>query len=245
VDLQTLFSDIAPVRSAFIVLDKETRKSKGVGYVSFAIKEDAVLAVSHIEQNGILLDKRNLRVQFADSKVNKIHYTHKELNPNTYDKPHDTEDGSPAPKAKKSRQPPQPKTRASPPDPVAIRTVVISGLPSSIDAKSLWKKVRKLGGAEKISQWPGKTPSGEEDPSTAQVLFTTPATAQDAVSRLHAHVFKSSLLSVVLKKRLDTLAKSSGAPSRASRLIVRNLPWNVRPSFCHITPFKCFLDRRD
>ena len=68
-DLQTLFSDIAPVRSAFVVLDKETRKSKGVGYVSFAIREDAALAVSQIEQNGILLDKRNLRVQFADSKV--------------------------------------------------------------------------------------------------------------------------------------------------------------------------------
>ena len=72
-DLQTLFSDIAPVRSAFVVLDKETGKSKGVGYVSFAIREDAGLAVSHIEQHGIYLDKRNIRVQFADSKV-RVHF---------------------------------------------------------------------------------------------------------------------------------------------------------------------------
>ena len=71
-DLQTLFSDISPIRSAFVVLDKETRKSKGVGYVSFAIKEDAALAVAQIEQSGILLDKRNLRVQFADAKVKDI-----------------------------------------------------------------------------------------------------------------------------------------------------------------------------
>ncbi|KAF8493329.1 hypothetical protein JB92DRAFT_3234511 [Gautieria morchelliformis] len=209
VDLQTLFSDIAPVRSAFVVLDKETRKSKGVGYVSFAIKEDAALAVAQIEQQGILLDKRNLRVQFADSK------------------PHDTEEGSPGPKPKKPRQPRQSLPRAGPTDPLAIRTIVISGLPASIDSKSLWKKVRKLEGADKISQWPGKTLSDQEDPTTAQVLFSTPATAQDAVLRLHAHVFKGSLLSVVFKKRLDTLAKSSGNPSRASRLIVRNLPWNT------------------
>jgi len=69
VDLQTLFSDIAPVRSAFVVLDKETRKSKGVGYVSFAIREDAAMAVEQIQKNGIVLNKRSLRVQVADSKV--------------------------------------------------------------------------------------------------------------------------------------------------------------------------------
>ncbi|KAF8493333.1 hypothetical protein JB92DRAFT_3127410 [Gautieria morchelliformis] len=209
VDLQTLFSDIAPVRSAFVVLDKETRKSKGVGYVSFAIKEDAALAVAQIEQQGILLDKRNLRVQFADSK------------------PHDMEEGSPGPKPQKPRPPRQSLPRAGPTDPLAIRTIVISGLPAFIDSKSLWKKVRKLEGADKISQWPRNTLPGQEDPTTAQVLFSTPATAQDAVLHLHAHVFKGSLLSVVLKKRLDTLAKSSGNPSRASRLIVRNLPWNT------------------
>lgn len=76
------------------------------------------------------------------------------------------------------------------------------------------------------------------------------------MSKLHAHVFKGALLSVTLKKRLDSLAapkpaknkaaandvkvegqeassskgqtgKKDAAPSAASRLIVRNLPWNV------------------
>ncbi|KAF8515688.1 hypothetical protein BU17DRAFT_76796 [Hysterangium stoloniferum] len=209
VDLQTLFSDIAPVRSAFVVLEKESGKSKGVGYVSFAIKEDAALAVEQIDKSGIVLDKRQLRVQFADSK------------------PQAPEDGVPAPKVKRPRQPNPVKSTAGPHDPLAIRTIVISGLPSAIDSKTLWKKVRKIDGADKISQWPVTSGSGEDDPTKAEVLFSTPATAQEAVSRLHAHVFKSALLSVVLKKRLESLAKSSGNPSRASRLIVRNLPWNT------------------
>jgi nucleolar protein 4 len=77
------------------------------------------------------------------------------------------------------------------------------------------------------------------------VLFKTPSAASEAVSKLHAHVFKGCLLSVTLKKRLDTLSKpttkpttasegqtlkgagSAIAPNHASRLIVRNLPFNA------------------
>ena len=76
---------------------------------------------------------------------------------------------------------------------------------------------------------------------TAHALFTNPSAALEAVNKLHAHVFKGSLLSATLKKRLDGLAKAPkakkaaasketakpAAPSRASRLIVRNLPFDV------------------
>lgn len=106
-------------------------------------------------------------------------------------------------------------------DPLATRTVVVSGLATDVDSKSLWKKFRKCNDVEKISQWPFKTESGEEDPSKAEILFLTPSAAQEAISHLHAHIFKGSLMSLVLKKRLES------APSKASRLIVRNLPWNV------------------
>lgn len=68
-DLQTLFSDIAPVRSAFVVLEQGTGVSKGVGYVSFAIKEDAQSAFESISSDGINLNGRKLRVQWADVKV--------------------------------------------------------------------------------------------------------------------------------------------------------------------------------
>ena len=123
--------------------------------------------------------------------------------------------------------------------------MVVSGLPS-VDSKGLWKKFRKCEGATEL-QWPVKLDNGLEDASTgpppyifdcstlkissAHVIFSSPSAAQIAVNRLHAHIFKGSLLSVTLKKRLDGSAKQSQAsapvPSRASRLIVRNLPFGI------------------
>lgn len=105
--------------------------------------------------------------------------------------------------------------------------------------------MRKYDGAEKV-EYPAKI-NDEEDASIAHVLFSTPAAAQEAVSKLHAHVFKSALLSVTLKKRLEGLAKTqkkattkdppsskaqhasknTPATSRANRLIVRNLPFDI------------------
>lgn len=69
-------------------------------------------------------------------------------------------------------------------------------------------------------------------------MFSTPRAASHAVEKLHAHVFKGSLLSVTLKKRVEGLVKvksgvktMASAPTRGSRLIVRNLPWNVSNIF--------------
>ncbi|KAF8185003.1 hypothetical protein K438DRAFT_1837253 [Mycena galopus ATCC 62051] len=214
VDLQTLFSDIAPVRSAFVVTEPGTGVSKGVGYVSFALKEDAQSAFDTIAKDGINLVGRALRVQWAESK----------------------------PKEKGERVKTEPKPRPpprvhAPHDPLAIRTIIVSGLPTPVDSKVLWKKFRKYPGAETV-EWPIKNDDGEENPGTAHVLFTSPIDAQTAVGKLHAHVFKGSLLSVTLKKRLDTLAKpvakpgkaatkAVATPSHASRLIVRNIPFTA------------------
>jgi nucleolar protein 4 len=52
-------------------------------------------------------------------------------------------------------------------DPHAIRTIVISGLPSSIDSKALWKKVRKYEGAEAV-EWPAKSENGIEDSNAGE-----------------------------------------------------------------------------
>jgi RNA recognition motif-containing protein len=68
-DLNTLFSDFAPVRSAFVVLEHVTGTSKGVGYVSFAIPEDASVAFNTCSTDGIILDGRKLRVEWATNKV--------------------------------------------------------------------------------------------------------------------------------------------------------------------------------
>lgn len=158
------------------------------------------------------------------------------------------------PKKQPKRPHPAPNV-TGPRDPNAIRTVIISGLPDAVDAKTLWKKVRKLEGAEKVD-WPVKVGDVEDVHTgkelfhawcsalslycSAYALFANPAAATAAVSKLHAHVFKGSLLSATLKKRLDTVAKVSKkapqteqqkppviTPNRSSRLIVRNLPFGI------------------
>lgn len=69
--MKTLFSDIGPVRTAFVVCEQGTGVSKGVGYVSFAIREDAQLAYDKVNGGveGITLDGRKLRVEWAGNKV--------------------------------------------------------------------------------------------------------------------------------------------------------------------------------
>jgi RNA recognition motif-containing protein len=51
------------------VLDKETKVSKGVGYVTFAIKEDAGKCV---QDGKVVLNGRTLRVAWAEQKVRSI-----------------------------------------------------------------------------------------------------------------------------------------------------------------------------
>jgi len=64
--LKTIFSDIAPIKNAFVVLEKETKVSKGGGYVTFAMREDAAQCV---EKGNVEMNRRNLRVTWADAKV--------------------------------------------------------------------------------------------------------------------------------------------------------------------------------
>lgn len=168
VDLQTLFSDIAPVRSAFVVTEPGTGVSKGVGYVAFAIKEDAQSAFDTISKEGIDLVGRKLRIQWADNKVHQLFYicsfdSFSALQPNPREK------GEIVKNETKPRHPPRTQQARTPHDPLAIRTIIVSGLPTAIDSKVLWKKIRKYSGAEKVD-WPIKTDSGEEDPKTGELV---------------------------------------------------------------------------
>jgi nucleolar protein 4 len=68
-DLQTLFSDIAPVRSAFVVTEHGTGVSKGVGYVTFSLREDAQSTHEKLAETGLPLNGRKLRIGWAENKV--------------------------------------------------------------------------------------------------------------------------------------------------------------------------------
>lgn len=67
----------------------------------------------------------------------------------------------------KPRPPPRPAQPRNVNDPQAIRTIIVSGLPASIDSKTLWKKIRKYQGAQAV-EWPAKGENSVEDQSTGK-----------------------------------------------------------------------------
>jgi len=62
-DLQALFEQVGEVTSAKIIFDKETRRSKGFGFVEMANSDDAEKAIQQL--NGADLMGREISVQPA------------------------------------------------------------------------------------------------------------------------------------------------------------------------------------
>ena len=68
-DIITHFSFIGPVRHGFIATDKESGTSKGVGYVTYAQKEDADRAIEELDGGAFGAKGRKIRVTLADKRV--------------------------------------------------------------------------------------------------------------------------------------------------------------------------------
>lgn len=68
-DLITHFSFLGPVRHGFVATDRESGKSKGVGYVTYSLKEDAEQAVAELNGSAFGAKGRKIRVSWADEKV--------------------------------------------------------------------------------------------------------------------------------------------------------------------------------
>ena len=237
-DLETFFSDIGPLRRAFVVTDKETHKSKGVGYVTYTDTEDAEKALEKLQGASLDGSKRHVQLQWADRKSDLKSGKSAELKS--------------TPTQATSRHVVLPDR-----DPDAVRTIVISGLAGckpAADKKTIYKRVRKIGDVEQVKF---AEHEGSESNDVAFVRFRTPNHAINAINKLHAHQFKGSLLSVELKKRTDgalrremhmrddtrkkqhsiqeqieqfsgkTLPVNQNHLDHASRLIVRNLPFDM------------------
>lgn len=71
-DLTTHFSFVGPVRHGFVATDRDTGKSKGVGYVTYAMKEDAERAVTELDGSEFGAKGRKIRVVWADKKVSSL-----------------------------------------------------------------------------------------------------------------------------------------------------------------------------
>ncbi|KAH6613990.1 hypothetical protein C7974DRAFT_68120 [Boeremia exigua] len=64
--LTEFFSDSFPVKNALVVLDKDTKESKGYGFVTFADVEDAQRALE--ELNGASLQGKKIRLESAEAR---------------------------------------------------------------------------------------------------------------------------------------------------------------------------------
>lgn len=65
-DLKEIFSEYGEVLYAKVILDRETRKSKGFGFIEFANAEDAAKAVE--EMNEAEINGRAIKLDFAVEK---------------------------------------------------------------------------------------------------------------------------------------------------------------------------------
>jgi RNA recognition motif-containing protein len=65
-DLAALFSDYGEVISARVILDRETKRSRGFGFVEMADREAALKAIQELDQKEFM--DRPLRVNEAQPK---------------------------------------------------------------------------------------------------------------------------------------------------------------------------------
>lgn len=65
-DLKEIFSEYGEVSYAKVILDRETRKSKGFGFIEFVNPEDAAKAVK--EMNEAEINGRTIKLDFALEK---------------------------------------------------------------------------------------------------------------------------------------------------------------------------------
>jgi RNA recognition motif-containing protein len=66
--LKDIFSEVAEVKYAKIINDRETGKSRGFGFVEFNSVEDAAKAKE--EFDGAEIDGRTVKVDFAEDRRN-------------------------------------------------------------------------------------------------------------------------------------------------------------------------------
>ncbi|CAG5134175.1 unnamed protein product, partial [Candidula unifasciata] len=70
--LEKVFSDIGPIKSCFVVKDKDSGKCRGFGYVKFTLLEDAEKAHNTVKK----IEGRNVHIVYANKKEKKKRFGH-------------------------------------------------------------------------------------------------------------------------------------------------------------------------
>ncbi|MBL4862147.1 MAG: RNA-binding protein [Crocinitomicaceae bacterium] len=68
-DLMTTFSSFGEVKYAHVVYEKDTKRSRGYGYVEMVSTDNAILAIQAL--NGVEINGRAIDVKIASPKANR------------------------------------------------------------------------------------------------------------------------------------------------------------------------------
>jgi nucleolar protein 4 len=138
-ELEEFFSDLGPIRSCFVVMDKAQEEAakpqnKGFGYVHYALAEDAQRAVTELKDTKFR-GARKLKIEFALKKGEKA-----------ADRP------APKPSTPKpvAAKPITPKVEQETAAPDNYLTIEVSGLGDEITKKHIYKRARKIATVENI-----------------------------------------------------------------------------------------------
>jgi nucleolar protein 4 len=204
------FSNFGPLRAAFVVKDdKNVGLSKGIGFVTFAIEQDAASCLEKLHGKPFASDKpRKLKIEFAVAK--KIVRKNKESG-DAISIPHQV-------KAQKTRRH------------LPITVIRIEGLGKDVTKKNLYKKVRKYGNL-------AESTSIQLENQVAWVTFSTLKEAEAAMKHLDGHIFKGNTITAKVDGEKSLEAKSQYVPSASTtlekwikknpRVIVRNLHFST------------------
>ncbi|KAI9203198.1 uncharacterized protein BJ171DRAFT_425619, partial [Polychytrium aggregatum] len=243
-DLEAFFSEIGPVRSSFVVADKDAsngeHRNKGFGFVTFALKEDAERAIQDLKKKKFMDVHRPVRVEFAVKKA--IAKNRKA-------------DGVPVKPelVKRSKKqgvdavPTFTKQQKPQDTPVSLKNTVveIGGIPDGVTAKMLKHKVRKFAAPVSLI-FPV-----DGQPGVARVTYSSKTEADAAAQHLDGHQYKGVAITAKVTGSQDKVFiasswQSSTATSpqinvqrmcvveaaavKRARLIVRNIAWRTKES---------------
>ncbi|KAL4232449.1 RNA-binding protein 28 [Mactra antiquata] len=218
-NLEDKFSDFGPIKQCFIVKEKGSEKSRGFGYVTYSLFEDAKKA----KESKVSLDGRQVTIEYADNSRKKRTPRKTKDEESNVDNIDNTDgDTTLEVKVETGSDVEEDNTNNETTQGIQqtkkyhnAKIVLLSGLPENITNDELNHCVQKMG-VKQLAEC-NLLPSGR----SAQLKFKCIRDAKRAIRKLHNHPYRDSMLQAVqMSKDISTQDPKT---LKKSRLIVRNL----------------------